>query len=51
MLAKPSVEAARQEENCMLPSASLAGAIAGILTVSAFAVHAVINVAFHAFGG
>ena len=35
----------------MLPSASIAGAIAGILTVAAFASHVVINVVFSAFGG
>jgi hypothetical protein len=35
----------------MLPSASVAGAIAGILTVAAFAAHALVDVAFRAFGG
>ena len=35
----------------MLPSATLAGAIAGILVLSAVAAHAVIDIAFRAFGG
>jgi hypothetical protein len=35
----------------MLPSASIVGAIAGILTVAAVATHAVIDVVFRAFGG
>jgi hypothetical protein len=35
----------------MLPSASIAGVIAGILAVAAVAAHAVIDVAFRAFGG
>jgi hypothetical protein len=35
----------------MLPSASLAGAIAGILTVAAFASHVLVDVVFRAFGG
>lgn len=35
----------------MLPSASLAGAVAGILIVAATAAHMVIDVVFRAFGG
>jgi hypothetical protein len=35
----------------MLSSASLAGAVAGILIVAATAVHVLLDVAFHAFGG
>lgn len=35
----------------MLPSASLAGAIAGILVAAAFAAHVVLDTAFRAFGG
>jgi hypothetical protein len=35
----------------MLPSASLAGALAGILAVAAMAAHALIDVAFRVFGG
>jgi hypothetical protein len=35
----------------MLPSASLAGAIAGILAVAAFASHILIDTVFRAFGG
>jgi len=35
----------------MLPSASLAGAIAGILTVAALASHVLIDAAFRLFGG
>jgi len=34
----------------MLPSASLAGALAGILAIAALAAHVLVNVAFHAFG-
>ena len=48
---KLSIEAASQEESGMLPSASLAGAIAGILTVAAMAAHVLVDVAFRAFGG
>lgn len=35
----------------MMPSAALAGAIAGILTVTAFAAHVLVNVAFRVIGG
>jgi hypothetical protein len=35
----------------MLPSASLAGAVAGILIVAATAAHVLIDFAFRAFGG
>ena len=35
----------------MLPSASLAGAIAGILTVAAVAAHMIVDVVFRTFGG
>jgi len=35
----------------MLPSASVVGAIVGILTVAAVAAHTLIDVAFRAFGG
>ena len=35
----------------MLPSASLAGVIAGILTVAAVAAHVLVDAAFRAFGG
>jgi len=35
----------------MLPSASLAGAIAGILAVAAMTAHVVVDFAFRAFGG
>ena len=35
----------------MIPSATLAGAIVGILTVAAFAAHVVIDVAFRMAGG
>ena len=35
----------------MLPSASVAGALAGILAVAAFAAHALVDLAFRAFGG
>lgn len=35
----------------MLPSASLAGALAGILAVAAMTAHALIDVAFRVFGG
>jgi hypothetical protein len=35
----------------MLPSASLAGAIAGILTVAAMAAHVMVDVVFRALGG
>jgi hypothetical protein len=35
----------------MLPSASLAGALAGILTVAALAAHALVDIAFRVFGG
>ena len=35
----------------MLPSASLAGAVAGILTEAAMAVHVVVDVVFRAFSG
>jgi hypothetical protein len=41
----------RQEEKGMLPSASLAGALAGILVIAAMAVHVVLDFTFHAFGG
>ena len=35
----------------MIPSATLAGAIAGILAVAAIATHTLIDVVFSAFGG
>jgi len=35
----------------MLPSASLAGALAGILAVAAVATHILIDAAFRVFGG
>jgi len=35
----------------MLPSATLAGAVAGILVVAASVAHVVINLVFGAFGG
>ena len=35
----------------MLPSASLAGALAGILALAAIAAHVLLDVAFRAFGG
>lgn len=35
----------------MLPSASVAGAIAGILTIAAMAAHTLVDMAFRAFGG
>jgi hypothetical protein len=35
----------------MLPSASIAGAVAGILIVAATAAHVVIDFAFKVFGG
>jgi hypothetical protein len=35
----------------MISSASIAGAIAGILTVSAFAAHVVVDLAFRLVGG
>lgn len=44
-------ESLAQEETGMLPSASLAGVLAGILTVAAMAAHLLVNVAFSAFGG
>jgi hypothetical protein len=34
----------------MLPSASIAGALVGILAVAAVAVHTLLDVAFRAFG-
>ena len=35
----------------MLPSAALTGAVLGILAATALAAHALIDVAFRAFGG
>ena len=35
----------------MLPSASVAGALAGILAVAAIAAHVLIDTAFRLFGG
>ena len=35
----------------MLPSASIAGAVAGILIVAATAAHMLLDVAFRVFGG
>jgi hypothetical protein len=50
-LVKPSGETVRQEETAMLPSASVAGALVGILAVAAIAVHMLVDIAFRAFGG
>jgi len=50
-LVKPFVETARQEETAMLPSASVAGALVGILAVAAICAHVMIDAAFRAFGG
>jgi hypothetical protein len=50
-LVKLSAETVRQEETAMLPSASCAGALVGILAVAAICAHALIDVAFRAFGG
>jgi len=49
-LARPSAEAGRQEETAMLPSASVAGALVGILAGAAIAAHALLDVSFRAFG-
>lgn len=35
----------------MLPSVSVAGALVGILAVAAIAAHALVDIAFRAFGG
>ncbi len=35
----------------MIPSAALAGAVAGILTIAAVASHALIDIAFRIVGG
>jgi hypothetical protein len=46
-----SAETARQEETGMVPSTSLAAALAGILAVAAIAAHLLVDMAFRAFGG